>query len=172
MRRITGKGGQRGATNHLPRGVIIETRYKIARVGYRAIKPRSTRKMGWCLSTKEWERLATTKRVTGDTEIFSGLIRIHVLHHACTEGVFGLGMIRELRRHGYKIGPGTMYPLLHSLEKRGWLRPQDLQIEGRSRKVYFATRAGKKTLGEARLKVKELFDELFEEEGRGHHHKH
>jgi PadR family transcriptional regulator, regulatory protein PadR len=113
-----------------------------------------------------------TKRMTGDTEIYSGLIRIHVLHHACTEGVFGLGMIKELRRHGYKIGPGTMYPLLHSLVKRGWLRAQDMQIEGRSRKVYFATRAGKKTLEEARSKVKELFDELFEEEGPSRHHKH
>lgn len=115
--------------------------------------------------------MATTKRVTGDTEIFSGLIRIHVLHHACTEGVFGLGMINELKRHGYKIGPGTMYPLLHSLEKRGWLRAQTKQIDGRSRKVYYATRAGKKTLEEARSKVHELFEELFEEE-HGHHHKH
>jgi PadR family transcriptional regulator PadR len=124
------------------------------------------------LHHQEWGRLATTKRATGDTEIFSGLIRIHVLHHACTEGVFGLGMIKELQRHGYKIGPGTMYPLLHSLEKRGWLRAQGTQIEGRSRKVYFATRAGKKTLEQARAKVKELFDELFEEEGHGHHHEH
>jgi DNA-binding PadR family transcriptional regulator len=114
--------------------------------------------------------LATKKRATGDTEIFSGLIRIHVLHHACTEGVFGLGMINELRRHGYKIGPGTMYPLLHSLEKRGWLRTKASQIDGRNRKVYYATRAGRKTLEKARAKVRELFEELFEEED-GHHHK-
>lgn len=100
--------------------------------------------------------------MTRDTEIFSGLIRIHVLHHACAEGVFGLGMIEELRRHGHKIGPGTMYPLLHSMERRGWLRSTDTWIDGRKRKVYFATKAGRKTLDRARAKVRELFDELFE----------
>jgi DNA-binding PadR family transcriptional regulator len=106
--------------------------------------------------------------VTGDTEIFSGLIRIHVLHHASVEGVFGLGMINELQRHGYKIGPGTMYPLLHSMERRGWLRARSAHIEGRTRKMYFATKAGKKTLEHARLKVRELFEEIFEDE----HHQH
>ena len=116
--------------------------------------------------------MATTKRTAGDAGIFSGLIRIHVLHHASVEGVFGLGMIRELRRHGYRIGPGTMYPLLHSMEKRGWLKARRAQSEGRSRRVYSATRAGKKTLEEARLKVEELFEELFEEEGRSRHDEH
>lgn len=108
--------------------------------------------------------MTTTKRVTGDTDVFAGLIRIHVLHHACAEGVFGLGMINELRRHGYKIGPGTMYPLLHGMEKRGWLRARSTRIGGRVRKVYFATRPGKRTLEEARMKIQELFEELFEDE--------
>ncbi len=116
------------------------------------------------LIQQESNVLAITKRVTGDTEIFSGLIRIHVLHHACVEGVFGLGMISELRRHGYKIGPGTMYPLLHGMEKRGWLRSRSVLTEGHMRKVYFATKAGKKTLEEAKLKVQELFEEIFEDE--------
>ena len=112
--------------------------------------------------------MATTKRATGDTDIFSGLIRIHVLHHASVEGVFGLGIIKELQRHGYKIGPGTMYPLLHSMEKRGWLRARTSQIEGRNRKMYIATKSGMKTLEEAKAKVHELFEEIFEE--RHHHH--
>jgi PadR family transcriptional regulator, regulatory protein PadR len=100
----------------------------------------------------------------GGAEIFSGLVRIHVLHHACVEGVFGLGMINELQRHGYKIGAGTMYPLLHGMEKRGWLRSSNARIGGRTRKVYFATRTGKKTLEEAKLRVRELFEEIFAEE--------
>lgn len=105
----------------------------------------------------------TTKRVSRDAEIYSGLIRIHVLHHACIEGVFGLGMINELRRHGYRIGAGTMYPLLHGMEERGWLRSRTARIDGRVRKVYFATANGRKILEEAKLKVQELFDEIFEE---------
>ena len=46
-----------------------------------------------------------------DRDLYSGLIRLHVLHHACQEPVFGLGMIEELARHGYRISPGSLYPL-------------------------------------------------------------
>ena len=55
-------------------------------------------------------------------ELYSGLIRLHVLYHASKKPVFGLEMIEELARHGYKLSPGTMYPLLHGLEKKGLLR--------------------------------------------------
>src|SRR5688500_12562173 len=57
-----------------------------------------------------------------DQELYSGLIRLHLLYHASREPIFGLGMIRELRRHGYRIGPGTLYPLLHRMEAKGYLR--------------------------------------------------
>ncbi|MFZ1050478.1 MAG: helix-turn-helix transcriptional regulator [Candidatus Sulfotelmatobacter sp.] len=57
-------------------------------------------------------------RDTNHQDLYSGLIRLHILHHACEGDIFGLGMIEELGRHGYKLSSGTMYPLLHSLEKR------------------------------------------------------
>ena len=104
------------------------------------------------------------KQSTGAKDLFSGLIRIHVLHHACEEGIFGLGMIRELKHHGYRIGPGTIYPLLHSMEERGLLRSGFAWIDGRRRKVYYGTRAGKKMLEEAKEKVRELANEIFENE--------
>ena len=53
-----------------------------------------------------------------DRELLSGLIRIHILYHACKELIFGLGMIEELQRHGYKLSAGTLYPMLHGLEMR------------------------------------------------------
>jgi DNA-binding PadR family transcriptional regulator len=99
---------------------------------------------------------------TGTKDLFSGLIRIHLLFHACEEGIFGLGMIRELRRHGYRIGPGTIYPLLHGMEQRGLLRSSFAWIDGRRRKIYYGTRTGKKMLEEAKNKVRELADEIFE----------
>src|ERR1039458_10522709 len=57
--------------------------------------------------------------ITGghDRELYSGLIRLHVLHHAAEEPIFGLGMVEELARHGYRISPGTLYPLLHRSEE-------------------------------------------------------
>jgi hypothetical protein len=35
--------------------------------------------------------------------------------------LYGHWMIAELQRHGYKIGPGTMYRLLHRLAREGYL---------------------------------------------------
>ena len=99
---------------------------------------------------------------TDDRDLYSGLIRLHVLHHAVKEPIFGLGMIEELARHGYRISPGSLYPLLHSLEKKGYLRSTE-QRKGKSlRKVYRATPLGRKALSAANSKVRELFRELIE----------
>lgn len=51
-----------------------------------------------------------------DKDLYGGLIRLHILHHAAEEPVFGLGIIEELRRHGYEMSAGTVYPMLHGLE--------------------------------------------------------
>lgn len=97
-------------------------------------------------------------------ELFSGLIRLHVLHHASEEPIFGLGMIEELARHGYRLSPGTLYPLLDGLEKKGLLRSSRQLVDSRLRRVYRATPAGRKALKMAKHRVKELFGELFEDE--------
>jgi DNA-binding PadR family transcriptional regulator len=101
--------------------------------------------------------------VAGPQELYSGLIRVHVLHHACHEPIFGLGMIEELRRHGYRLSPGTLYPLLHGMEKRGYLRSHAVRSGRSLRRVYRATAAGRKALELARAKVKELLGELLED---------
>src|SRR5207244_2639247 len=102
------------------------------------------------------------KTSTADGDLYSGLIRLHVLHHAVEEPIFGLGMMEELARHGYRISPGSLYPLLHGLEKKGYLRSRE-QRDGKSRrKVYRATALGRKVLQAAKSKVRELFRELIE----------
>ena len=106
--------------------------------------------------------MSKTKIETTDRDLYSGLIRLHVLHHAVEEPIFGLGMIEELGRHGYRISPGSLYPILHGLEKKGYLKSR-VERNGRSqRKVYRATPAGRKALEAAKLKVRELFHELIE----------
>ena len=99
---------------------------------------------------------------TQQREIFSGLIRIHVLIHAAHEPLFGLAMMEELKHHGYRIGPGTLYPLLHGMERNGLLVSELMNVGGRRRRVYKITRAGKKALEQARTKVDELHEELHE----------
>lgn len=99
-------------------------------------------------------------------ELFSGLIRIHVLVHASQEPIFGLAMMEELAHHGYRIGPGTLYPLLHGLERSGLLKSALKTVGGRKRRVYKITSVGKKALEKARVKVDELHHELHEEHPR------
>jgi PadR family transcriptional regulator PadR len=96
-------------------------------------------------------------------ELFTGLIRIHVLVHASHEDIFGLAMMEELRHHGYRIGPGTLYPLLHGMERAGLLRSELNIVQGRKRRVYKITTVGKKALESAKAKVDELHHELHEE---------
>jgi DNA-binding PadR family transcriptional regulator len=96
--------------------------------------------------------------------LYGGLIRLHILHHAARAPIFGFWMIEELRHHGYQIGAGTLYPILHALERRGLLR-SDTQREGRGlRRMYAATAAGRRTLKRAKRRVLELFGEIFEGE--------
>jgi PadR family transcriptional regulator, regulatory protein PadR len=95
-------------------------------------------------------------------ELYYGLIRMHVLLHAQEGPVFGMAMMEELGRHGYRIGPGTLYPLLHGLERAGLLKSVFDTVEGRRRRLYKITAAGKKALDKARVKVDELHRELHE----------
>jgi len=100
-------------------------------------------------------------------ELYYGLIRIHVLVHACHEPIFGLAMMEELAHHGYRIGPGTLYPLLHGLERSGLLKSRLSLVGGHKRRVYTITPAGKRALHKVKTKVDELHRELHEEHPRG-----
>lgn len=100
-------------------------------------------------------------------DFFLGFIRIHVLHHAAREPLYGGAMLAELARHGYQLSPGTLYPLLHSLEEQGYLAHERRVVEGRVRKYYVITPAGSLALQEAKHKIAELVHEVLEEADEG-----
>jgi len=110
--------------------------------------------------------MAQQGRKTHDhPELYTALIRLHILHHAAEGELFGLGIIEELGRHGYRLSPGTLYPILHGMEKNSLLRSRSMRGEdGRSRRMYSATATGRRVLKDAKDKVRELFGELFENE--------
>lgn len=97
-------------------------------------------------------------------DFFLGFIRIHVLHHASREPVYGLQLIAELARHGYDLSPGTLYPLLRGLAESGYLAREDRLVDGKIRKYYRATPHGEQALTEARAKIAELVAEVLEGE--------
>lgn len=93
-------------------------------------------------------------------KLFLGFIHIHILHHANEHPIFGIWMLEELREHGYNISPGTLYPILHTMESDGLLIREDRNVEGKIRKYYTTTEKGNMVLNEARAKAYELFKEI------------
>lgn len=98
-------------------------------------------------------------------DFFLGFIKVHILHHAAQEPVFGLAFIRELARHGYELSPGTLYPMLRELERVGYLVCEARVVNGKVRKYYTLTDEGRRALGEAREKIGELVREVLEGHG-------
>jgi len=98
-------------------------------------------------------------------KLFLGFISIHILHHSQKEPFYGSWMIEELEHHGYSMSAGTLYPILHSLEKDGLLSSIERNVEGKIRKYYEITEAGKLELIKAKKYLKELAREIGLEGG-------
>jgi len=96
-----------------------------------------------------------------EQDLFSAFVPLHILHHANQHPVYGMWIIEELSEHGYRLSPGTLYPLLHRMERRGLLRSVVERAGSRSRRVYRITPAGRRALTAAKHKMRELFGELF-----------
>jgi PadR family transcriptional regulator PadR len=88
-------------------------------------------------------------------DVLLAFVRIHVLHHAANDRIYGVEMREELKRHGYDISPGTLYPLLHALEESGVLASAQDVVDGKGRRYH-------RLLVKLRAKIRELVDEVME----------
>lgn len=88
--------------------------------------------------------------------MFRGFIQAHILYHAGKGEVYGAWLIEELARHGYRLSPGTLYPILHRMQESGLLTSTDLVVDGKRRRCYVSTPAGAQALEEARRQALEL----------------
>ena len=97
-------------------------------------------------------------------EILLGFWKVHILHHAAEHPIIGQWVLTELRRHGYEISPGTLYPLLKRLERNGWLRSEAAVGGSKHRRRYYhLTTRGAAVLEVLRETVVELHHEVIEE---------
>jgi PadR family transcriptional regulator PadR len=96
-------------------------------------------------------------------ELLKGLIRLHILHHAAEGEFFGQWMITELARHGYQLSPGTLYPMLHALERQGYLTSRKQQMGRTFRRLYRATALGRDANKVAKRQVLELTGRRYKE---------
>ena len=100
-------------------------------------------------------------------DLLSGFVRIHILHHAAEEPIYGQWIIEELARHGYRLSSGTLYPMLRAMEEKGYLKGHEDNggPGGRRRRLYTATKLGREGLNIARLRLRELIGEVGERAG-------
>jgi PadR family transcriptional regulator PadR len=96
-------------------------------------------------------------------DLMLGFVRVHVLHHANIEPIYGAGIFAELEEHGYKLSWGTLYPLLHNMTAEGFLSREDWVVDGKVRKYYTITKRGRRALKEARIKALELVNEISDQ---------
>lgn len=103
----------------------------------------------------------TTPRTMEHHDLLSGLIRLHVLHHAAQEEIDGQRMIDGLAHHGYRLSPGTLYPMLHTMERAGYLISRQ-EREGRTvRKLYAITPKGMEGLALAKEHIRDFTGEAM-----------
>ena len=114
------------------------------------------------LSRRRTQMLKTA--VAPGLDLFSGFIKLHVLHHATEQPVYGLWLIEELAEHGYRVGPGTLYPLLHSLQESELLKSYNEIIGGKIRRYYRITAKGRRELKKAKQQLMELVGEILKPE--------
>jgi PadR family transcriptional regulator, regulatory protein PadR len=93
-------------------------------------------------------------------DLLAGFVRMHIMHHAEKGELYGLWMIEELAHHGYKMSPGTLYPMLHGLERKGYLTSHKKRHGRTYRRFYRVTPLGRRALVIVRARLNELFDEV------------
>jgi DNA-binding PadR family transcriptional regulator len=96
--------------------------------------------------------------------LFTGFVRLHVLYHASKQPICGVEIMDELRHHGYRIGPGTLYPMLSGLEAGGYLKGKNEVVGGKRRRNFRTTPRGQRLLTQARTKLQELTAEIIHDQ--------
>jgi DNA-binding PadR family transcriptional regulator len=86
--------------------------------------------------------------------------KVHILHHAAERGVYGQWMLQELQEHGYRLSPGTLYPILARMARRGWLSATEPK-RAKAPRLYRLTPRGHEVL----TQILDALDELYREVG-------
>ena len=84
------------------------------------------------------------------SDLLQGTLDVLILKIVALEPLHGYGIaqrIRQISKDVLQVQQGSLYPALHRLEKRGWLRAEWRDAEsGREAKFYMLTKPGRKQL--------------------------
>lgn len=92
-------------------------------------------------------------------ELISGSTPMMVLSVIKSEDMYGYRIIRELEtrsENAFSLKEGTLYPILHALEKEKLVESYWVTADGRKRKYYHITKKGAKRLVEKKKEFEEF----------------
>ena len=84
-----------------------------------------------------------------DKSLISGSTTLLILSLLKEKDMYGYEMIDTLEsrsNHVFSLKAGTLYPLLHSLEEKGYLTAYESEVNGKTRKYYSITKNGRNYL--------------------------
>src|SRR2546426_9405519 len=74
-----------------------------------------------------------------DRDFMRGFVKLYTLWRASKAEVYGLEIMEEMRRLGFNLSPGTLYPALHALLQERDVTVSRRTVKGKIRKCYRAT---------------------------------
>lgn len=102
--------------------------------------------------------------MAGKSDLLQGTLDLLILHVAALGPVHGYAIaqrLRQISKTALQVQQGSLYPALHRLEERGWLRSEWRSTDtGREAKFYTVTRAGRKQLEAERLNWERLAEAI------------
>src|SRR5689334_20557253 len=95
-------------------------------------------------------------------DMVQGLVRLRILHAAAAGPISGVELSDNLASVGHKISPGTLYPLLHQMEKSGWIKSSGKTVKGKRRRYYRLTKKGGLQLSQALVDVQQFLNGILD----------
>lgn len=92
-------------------------------------------------------------------ELITGSTPIMILSIIEKEDLYGYMIVKELEKRSentFSLKEGTLYPILHSLEKEGYAESYWNKEEGRKRKYYHITKKGKHALADKKAEFEQF----------------
>lgn len=88
-----------------------------------------------------------------DKELMKGSTTLLILNLLDKENLYGYQLIKKLSEESeniFNLKEGTLYPILHGLEEKGFISSYWDDTTGKKRKYYSITKQGKKQLKESK----------------------
>ena len=96
-----------------------------------------------------------------DRDFMRGFVKLYTLWRASKGEVYGMEIMQEMRKLGFSLSPGTLYPTLRALLEERDVKVTNRIVKGKVRKCYRATAKGRKEVEEVIERLSFLMKKVF-----------